>query len=161
MFGDCQSVISILGFSNIIPSFLECESEEPADIGIVVDDEDRMGIRRISSIGHSYLYLPAPDIMVIGLFPLRGCGRFVNSSWIGLDDSSVGPAGVCSLGGGLLRGIWVEKHGDRSCRVKARHHDTSRARPRVSDYVRRIPFRRHRYESMPRDWPLVFGHPLI
>ena len=30
-----------------------------------------------------------------------------------------------------------------------------------SDYFRRIPFRRHRYESMPRDWPLVFGHPLI
>lgn len=31
----------------------------------------------------------------------------------------------------------------------------------VSDYFRRIPFRGHRYESMPRDWPLVFGHPLI
>jgi len=29
------------------------------------------------------------------------------------------------------------------------------------DCFRRIPFRRHRYESMPRDWPLVFGHPLI
>ncbi len=30
-----------------------------------------------------------------------------------------------------------------------------------SDYFRRIPFRRHRYESVPRDQPLVFGHPLV
>lgn len=29
------------------------------------------------------------------------------------------------------------------------------------DYFRRIPFRRHRYESVPRDQPLVFGHPLV
>lgn len=31
----------------------------------------------------------------------------------------------------------------------------------VSDFLGRIPFRRYRYESMPRDRPLVFGHPLI
>jgi len=61
--GSCLAIanpsFSYLGFPNVIPGFFKRHSEKIADIGIVVDDEDRMGIRRISSVGHSYSYLPA------------------------------------------------------------------------------------------------------
>lgn len=99
--------------------------------------------------------------MVIGLFPLRGCGRFVNSSWIGLDDYPVDtPVSV------LLAAVYSGGSGSRNTAtgpVGLMRGITTRPEPDqvVSDYFRRIPFRRHRYESMPRDWPLVFGHPLI
>lgn len=138
-------------------SFFERVSEEPANIGIVLDNEDPMGVRRISSVSHFFILL-VPHIRGIEFVFIKGCGCWSTSSWMGLDDFAGWP-GRClsslrrSTQGDLGRekrptgplGLVRVQSQTNGCIMSA-----DKSRPGWQ-----------RYESMQRDQSAAFGHPLI